>query len=89
MAIYVPTTPNLRFPHHEALEVIELVASVDEALKYIISMGVVDPVKIARQKPTPKCQMIQEQLKDLAQLDKQMKSRAPNTSTSEQNKTDY
>jgi putative FmdB family regulatory protein len=46
VSVYVPTTPNptsgffLMFP---AKDVIELEMSVDEALKYIISMGVVAP----------------------------------------------
>jgi len=48
VSVYVPTTPNptsgffLMLPRSE---VIELNMSVDEALKYIISMGVVTPVK--------------------------------------------
>jgi len=48
VSIYVPTTPNptsgffLMLPRSD---VIELDMSVDEALKYIISMGVVTPVK--------------------------------------------
>ncbi len=46
LSIYVPTTPNptsgffLMMPRSE---VIELEMSVDEALKYVISMGVVTP----------------------------------------------
>ncbi|MGZ8258713.1 MAG: DUF502 domain-containing protein, partial [Methylotenera sp.] len=46
VSVYVPTTPNptggyfLMMPR---AEVIELDMSVDEALKYIISMGVVAP----------------------------------------------
>ena len=46
VSVYVPTTPNptsgffLMFPRHE---VIELSMSVDEALKYVVSMGVVSP----------------------------------------------
>jgi uncharacterized membrane protein len=46
VSVYVPTTPNptsgffLMFPRHET---IELDMSVDEALKYIVSMGVVTP----------------------------------------------
>lgn len=48
LSVYVPTTPNptsgffLMLPASEALE---LDMSVDEALKYIISMGVVSPPK--------------------------------------------
>lgn len=48
ISVYVPTTPNptsgffLMVPRED---VIELEMSVDEALKYIISMGVVSPVK--------------------------------------------
>lgn len=47
VSVYVPTTPNptsgffLMVPRHE---VIALQMSVDEALKYVISMGVVAPV---------------------------------------------
>ncbi len=47
VAVYVPTTPNptsgffLMFPRSE---VIELSMSVDQALKYVVSMGVVSPV---------------------------------------------
>lgn len=46
IAVYVPTTPNptsgffLMIPRNEA---IELSMSVDEALKYVVSMGVVSP----------------------------------------------
>lgn len=46
VAVYVPTTPNptsgffLMFPRSE---VIELSMSVDQALKYVVSMGVVSP----------------------------------------------
>jgi uncharacterized membrane protein len=46
VSVYVPTTPNptsgffLMFPRHET---IELAMSVDEALKYVVSMGVVAP----------------------------------------------
>ncbi len=48
ISVYVPTTPNptsgffLMFPRSE---VVELAMSVDEALKYVISMGVVVPVQ--------------------------------------------
>jgi uncharacterized membrane protein len=46
ISVYVPTTPNptsgffLMVPR---AEVMELAMSVDEALKYVISMGVVAP----------------------------------------------
>jgi len=52
VSVYVPTTPNptsgffLMMPRED---VIELAMSVDEALKYIISMGVVAPP----QRPSP------------------------------------
>jgi len=55
VSIYVPTTPNptsgffLMMPR---AEVVELDMSVDEALKYIISMGVVVPPATARQAPS-------------------------------------
>lgn len=51
LSIYVPTTPNptsgffLMVPRSD---VIELKMSVDEALKYVISMGVVAPPTMAR-----------------------------------------
>ena len=54
ISIYVPTTPNptsgffLMVPRSD---VIALAMSVDEALKYVISMGVVAPA--AAQEPTP------------------------------------
>ena len=46
MSVYVPTTPNPTggyFVMMPRSAVIELDMSVDEALKYIISMGVVSP----------------------------------------------
>jgi len=55
VSVYVPTTPNptsgffLMMPRSE---VIELSMSVDEALKYVISMGSVPPRELAR-KSTP------------------------------------
>jgi len=51
VSVYVPTTPNptsgffLMFPRHET---IELDMSVDEALKYVVSMGVVAPAQRPR-----------------------------------------
>jgi uncharacterized membrane protein len=54
VSVYVPTTPNptsgffLMFPR---ADVIELDMSVDEALKYVISMGVVAPAKPALRRP--------------------------------------
>ena len=52
VSVYVPTTPNptsgffLMMPREDA---IELDMSVDEALKYVVSMGVVSP-RIARKR---------------------------------------
>jgi uncharacterized membrane protein len=46
VSVYVPTTPNPTsgfFLMMPAKDVIELDMSVDDALKYIISMGVVTP----------------------------------------------
>jgi uncharacterized membrane protein len=46
VSVYVPTTPNPTsgfFLMIKAEEVVELKMSVDEALKYIVSMGVVPP----------------------------------------------
>ena len=48
LAVYVPTTPNPTggyFVIVERKDVIELDMTVDQALKYIISMGVVPPEK--------------------------------------------
>jgi uncharacterized membrane protein len=56
LSVYVPTTPNptsgffLMLPR---AEVIELAMSVDQALKYVISMGVVVPPPPAVPKPLP------------------------------------
>jgi len=50
IAVYVPTTPNPTggyFIIVERRHVIELEMSVDQALKYIISMGVVPPLEVA------------------------------------------
>jgi uncharacterized membrane protein len=54
VSVYVPTTPNPTsgfFLMMRREEVAELKMSVDEALKYIVSMGVVPPVASARRKP--------------------------------------
>jgi uncharacterized membrane protein len=51
LSLYVPTTPNPTsgfFLMVARSDVIELRMSVDEALKYIISMGVVSPPVLAR-----------------------------------------
>lgn len=51
LSIYVPTTPNPTGGYFVIVarsDVIELDMSVDEALKYIISMGVVAPAGIGR-----------------------------------------
>jgi uncharacterized membrane protein len=54
VSVYVPTTPNptsgffLMLPRGD---VIELDMNVDEALKYVISMGVVAPAKPALRRP--------------------------------------
>ena len=50
LSVYVPTTPNLTggyFVMLKKTECIELKMSVDEALTYVISMGVVVPAKPA------------------------------------------
>jgi uncharacterized membrane protein len=47
LSVYVPTTPNPTGGYFVMLprnDVIELDMSVDDALKYVISMGVVTPV---------------------------------------------
>jgi uncharacterized membrane protein len=53
VSVYVPTTPNPTggyFVMLKRADVIELDMSVDEALKYIISMGTVAPLpKTARE----------------------------------------
>ena len=51
VSVYVPTTPNPTGGYFVMLprkDVIELDMSVDEALKYIVSMGVVAPVSNGR-----------------------------------------
>jgi uncharacterized membrane protein len=51
LSVYVPTTPNPTggyFVMVARKEVIELDMTVDEALKYIISMGVVGPGQSGR-----------------------------------------
>lgn len=56
LSVYVPTTPNptsgffLMLPR---AEVVELAMSVDQALKYVISMGVVVPPPPAPPRPQP------------------------------------
>ena len=56
LSVYVPTTPNptsgffLMLPR---ADVIALEMSVDEALKYVISMGVVAPPARVATEPTP------------------------------------
>ena len=60
ISVYVPTTPNptsgffLMVPR---ADVVELKMSVDEALKYIISMGVVAP---PLRKPVPRAALLNE-----------------------------
>ena len=60
VSVYVPTTPNptsgfcLMMPRED---IIELDMSVDEALKYIISMGVVAP---PLRKPVPRAALLNE-----------------------------
>lgn len=52
VSVYVPTTPNPTsgfFLMMPAADVVELAMSVDEALKYIISMGVVAPPPVQPQ----------------------------------------
>jgi len=47
VSVYVPTTPNPTSGYFAIVprkDVIELEMSVDQALKYIISMGVVPPM---------------------------------------------
>ena len=56
VSVYVPTTPNPTsgfFLMMPASEVVELDMTVDEALKYIISMGVVAPPPRPRSTPKP------------------------------------
>jgi uncharacterized membrane protein len=51
VSVYVPTTPNPTsgfFLMMPTADVVELKMSVDEALKYIVSMGVVPPVPRSR-----------------------------------------
>jgi uncharacterized membrane protein len=65
-SVYVPTTPNPTsgfFLMMPKADVIELDMSVDEALKYIISMGVVAPNGSGRKKgkPLPRPEAAQQQ----------------------------
>ena len=56
LSVYVPTTPNPTGGYFVMLkksDCIELQMSVDEALTYVISMGVVAPVKRADKAPAP------------------------------------
>lgn len=56
VSVYIPTTPNPTsgfFLMMPAKDVVELNMTVDEALKYIISMGVVAPPRRTRAIPTP------------------------------------
>ncbi|WP_326533295.1 DUF502 domain-containing protein [Pseudorhodoferax sp.] len=55
LSVYVPTTPNPTggyFVLVKASDCVELRMSVDEALKYIVSMGVVAPVTPPHPNPT-------------------------------------
>jgi uncharacterized membrane protein len=57
ISVYVPTTPNPTGGYFLMIakeDVIELDMSVDEALKYIISMGVVSPKPVPRGGVSPK-----------------------------------
>ncbi len=54
VSVYVPTTPNPTsgfFLMFRRADVVELDMSVDEALKYVISMGVVAPARPTPRKP--------------------------------------
>ena len=55
-SVFVPTTPNITagfFLIVAKSEVIELEMSVDQALKYIISMGVAEPARAVKFIPDP------------------------------------
>jgi uncharacterized membrane protein len=55
VSVYVPTTPNPTGGYFVMLarkDVVELDMTVDEALKYIISMGVAVPTRVPRRGPT-------------------------------------
>ncbi len=56
MTVYVPTTPNPTGGYFVMVpreDIVELDMSVDEALKYIISMGVAAPPKPGLGKAAP------------------------------------
>ena len=56
VSVFVPTTPNITsgfFLIVPRTETIELDMSVDEALKYIISMGVAEPPRLNHKQPPP------------------------------------
>jgi uncharacterized membrane protein len=57
ISIYVPTTPNPTggyFIMVQRSEVVELDMSVDEALKYVVSMGVVAPGSVRPRVASPR-----------------------------------
>ena len=59
LSVYVPTTPNPTGGYFVMLprsDCIELAMSVDEALKYIVSMGVVVPASVAQPALSPRPQ---------------------------------
>ena len=84
ISVYVPTTPNptsgffLMVPR---ADVVELRMSVDEALKYVISMGVVVPSGRVADAATPPVvapeRAAREVKADLVRLEIEGKSRAP------------
>ena len=84
ISVYVPTTPNptsgffLMVPR---ADVVELRMSVDEALKYVISMGVVVPSGRVADAATPPVvtpeRAASEVKADLVRLEIEGKSRAP------------
>ncbi|MCY0387325.1 DUF502 domain-containing protein [Robbsia sp. Bb-Pol-6] len=68
VSVYVPTTPNPTSGFFLILPragVVELDMSVDAALKYIVSMGVVSPVSPPRRPPEPTLEAVKTPRSDI------------------------
>ena len=68
VSVYVPTTPNPTsgfFLIMPRADVIELDMSVDAALKYIVSMGVVSPATLPRRPPEPAIDLAESPRSDI------------------------
>lgn len=73
VSVYVPTTPNPTSGYFLIIpksDVIELNMSVDTALKYVVSMGVVSPEQGAQSTPTPNSELSSELTSEIKQVRK-------------------